>query len=216
MSVRALLVLLSTLCLAPSVFAADEPVGMVMTLSGSTTPPIAALSEIPVGTPLQLAPGTEVTFLHYSKCKLVTVSSGTLTVTRTDFSADGKIVEEKDGPCPRVHQLRGNTSGMVSGGLVMRAPGSTPRWPLDRELVIAGAGTDKLKSAAIYAEGRLDAPLVPLEVSGHQARWPANAPPLGANERYVLRLTLADRSEPIDIPFIGIAPDGPSLLVVLR
>src|SRR5262249_4895061 len=166
---RALLVLLSALCLALPVFAADEPAGMVMALSGSTTPPVAAMSEIPAGTPLQLAPGTELTFLHYSKCKLVTVSSGTLTVTRTDFSADGKIVDEKDGPCPRVHQLRGNTSGMVSGGLVMRGPGSTPRWPLNRELIIAGAGTDKLGSAAIYAEGRLDAPLMRLEVSGHQA-----------------------------------------------
>jgi hypothetical protein len=197
--------------------AADEaPGGVVMSLSGGTSPPVAAMSEIPAGSPLTIAPGGEVTFLHYGKCKLVTVSGGTLTVTRTDFSTDGKIVSEKDGPCPRIHQLHGNTSGMVSGGLVMRGISGVPRWPLDRELVFAGVGTDKLKSAAIYAEGRLDAPLVRLDVSGHQARSPANEPPLAGNQRYLLRLTMADRAEPVDIPFIGIAPDGPSLLIVLR
>jgi hypothetical protein len=174
------------------------------------------MSEIPAGAPVQLAPGAEITFLHYSKCKLVTVSGGTVTVTRTDFSTDGKIVAEKDGPCPRIHQLRGNTSGMVSGGLVMRGAGSIPRWPLDRELVFAGAGSDKLKSAAIYAENRLETPLTRLDVSGHQARFPANDPSLAANQRYVLRLMMTDRTEPVDIVFIGTAPDGPSLLVVLR
>jgi hypothetical protein len=194
----------------------DPPAGVVMALSGSTTPPIAAMAEIPSGTPVQLAPGAELTFLHYGKCKLVTVAGGSLTVTRTDFTTDGKIVGEKDGPCPRMHQLRGNTSGMVSGGLVMRGVTAAPRWPLNRELVFAGAGSDKLKAAAIYAESRLDAPLVRLDVTGHQARFPANAAALVANERYVLRLTMADRPDAVDISFIGAAPDGPSLLVILR
>ena len=203
--------------LFPIVAHADEPpAGVVMALSGSTTPPIATMAEIPAGTPVQLAPGTELTFLHYGKCKLVTVAGGSLTVTRTDFTTDGKIVGEKDGPCPRVHQLRGNTSGMVSGGLVMRGVTAAPRWPLNRELVFAGAGSDKLKGAAIYAESRLDAPLVRLDVSGHQARFPANTAALAANERYVLRLTMGDGPDAVDIPFIGAAPDGPSLLVILR
>jgi hypothetical protein len=189
---------------------------MVMTLSGSTTPSLATMAEISSGSPLQLAAGTELTFLHYAKCKLITVSGRSLTLTRTDFTIDGKVLAEKDGPCPRVHQLGGTAPGTTSGGLVMRGSGSVPRWPLDREFVLAGTGSDKLKTAAIYAEGRLDLPLVGLELAGHQARFPANAPPLAANERYVLRLTMDDRTQPVDIPFIGAAPDGPSLLVVLR
>jgi len=203
------------LVLAPA-FADEAPAGLLMSLSGTSSPPLAAMSEIPSAFPLQLAAGTELTFLHYAKCKLITVAGGTLTVTRTDFAADGKIVAEKDGPCPRVHQLGANAPGTTSGGLVMRGIGSMPRWPLDREFVFAGTGSDKLKTASIYAEGRLDTPLVRLDVSGHQARFPANAPPLAANERYVLRLTMEDRAQPVDIPFIGAAPDGPSLLVVLR
>jgi hypothetical protein len=144
------------------------------------------------------------------------VTGGTLTVTRTDFATDGKIVGEKDGPCPRVHQLGGSAPGTVSGGLVMRGIGSVPRWPLDREFVLAGTGTGEIKAAAIYLEDRLDTPLVRLDISGHQARFPANAAPLAANERYVLSLTMGDRAQPVDIPFIGAAPDGPSLLIVLR
>jgi hypothetical protein len=221
MSVRSpLLLSLSlfiTFSLRYSALAADDaPAGMVMVLSGSTTPTIAAMAEIPVGIPLRLASGTELTFLHYARCKLITVTDGSLTVTRTDFSTDGKIVAEKDGPCPRVHQLSSNAPGTVSGGLVMRGVGSVPRWPLDREFVLAGTGSADINAAAIYAEDRLDTPLVTLDLSGHQARFPADTAPLAANGRYLLRLTIGNRAQPVDIPFIGTAPDGPSLLVVLR
>ncbi len=214
MSYRALFLLLLT-SIAVTAFAADAPpAGVVMSVAGGTTPPIAMMSEIPAGIPLQLAPGAELTFLHYARCKLVTVNGGTLTVTRSDFVTDGRIVAEKDGPCPRVHQL--SSAGTTAGGLVMRGVGTAPRWPLDREIVLAGIGTGQLQAAAIYAEDRPDTPLVQLEITGHQARFPASAAPLPVNQRYLLRLTAADRAQPLDIPFIGTAPDGPSLFVVLR
>ena len=104
------------LVLAPA-FADEAPAGLLMSLSGSTSPPLAAMSELPSASPLQLAAGTELTFLHYAKCKLITVTGGTLTLTRTDFAADGKVVAEKDGPCPRVHQLGANAPGTTSGGV---------------------------------------------------------------------------------------------------
>ena len=208
------LLLSSVVALAAS--AADEPpAGVVMTLSGNASPPIAAMSEIPSGVPLKLDSAAELTFLHYQRCKLVTVAGGTLTVTRSEYNTDGKILAEKDGPCPRVHQLAGGAPA-TAGGLVMRGVGGEPRWPLDRQILFAGPGSGELRAAAIYAEGRTDAPLLRLDVSGHQARLPANAPPLPANQRYLMRLTLADRAQPLDIPFIGTAPDGSSLLVVLR
>src|SRR5262249_45390198 len=109
-----------------------------------------------------------------------------------------------------------SAGGAVAGGLIVRGVGSTPRWPLNRELVFAGAGADKLKTVAIYAEDKFNMPMARLEVSGHHAKFPANAPPLAVNQRYVLRLTMADRADPVDIAFVGTAPSGPSLLVVLR
>ena len=213
---RGILVLLLSSVVAFAAWAADEPpAGVVMALSGNASPPIAVMSEIPSGAPVKLAPGAELTFLHYQRCKLVTVAGGILTVTRSEYNTDGKIVAEKDGPCPRVHQLAGGAPA-TAGGLVMRGVGGEPRWPLDREILFAGPGSGELRAAAIYAEGRSDAPLVRLDVSGHQARLPANAPPLPANQRYVMSLSMAGRAQPLDIPFIGTAPDGSSLIVVLR
>jgi hypothetical protein len=205
--------LLLSLVLFPVVApaASEPPGGVVMALSGSTTPQLATMEEIPSGTAVQLSAGAELTFLHYAKCKLVTVFGGSLTVTRTEFTTDGKIVREKDGPCPRVHQLSGENSG-----LVLRGNTKVPRWPLNRELVFVGAGANKLRGVAIYSDGGLDAPLVRLDVSGHRASFPANAVALVANERYVLRLTMANQPDTVDITFVGVAPDGRDLLIVLR
>ena len=211
---RYLLLLMFAWLSAPAI--ADEPpAGVVMALSGNASPLIAAMSEIPSGAPIKLDAGSELTFLHYQRCKLVTVAGGTLTVTRSEYNSDGRIVAEKDGPCPRVHQLASGAPA-TAGGLVMRGVGGEPRWPLDREILFAGPGSGELRAAAIYAEGRTDAPLLRLDVSGHQARLPANAPPLPGNQRYVMRLTMAGRAQPVEIPFIGTAPDGSSLVVVLR
>lgn len=202
----------------PMLASAEEPpAAMVMAVSGKTAPPVAAMSEIASGAKLQLDPGTELTVLDYARCKMVTVSGGSLTVTRFDFMTDGRIVGEVDAPCPRFHQLSASAGGAVAGGVVMRGGlGSVPRWPLEREIVLAGGGADKLKAAAIYAEGRPDAPLVQLAVAGNRARVPEQAPPLAVNQRYVLRLTMDGQPQPVDIPFIGTAPSGRSLLVVLR
>jgi hypothetical protein len=198
-------------------FAAEPPAALVMAISGKTNPPLGAMSEIASGAKLQLDPGTELTVLDYARCKMVTVNGGSLTITRFDFMSDGKIVSEVEAPCPRFHQLSASAGGAVAGGVVMRgALGSVQRWPLEREIVLAGGGADKLKAAAICADGRPDAPLVQLTVAGNRARLPEHAPPLAVNERYLLRLAIEGSSEPVDIPFIGAAPSGRSLLVVLR
>jgi hypothetical protein len=203
------------LAVAPAI-AEEPPAALVMAVSGTTTPPMSEMSEIPSGQTVQIPTDAQLTVLDYTRCKMITVSGGTLSVTRFDFTTDGKIVAQADAPCPRIHQLSGNAGGAVAGGLVVRGLGSTPRWPLNREIVFAGSGVDKLKAAAIYTEDKLDTPLSRLQVFGHRAKFPADAPPLAVNGRYVLRLTMADRADSVDIAFIGTAPSGPSLLVVLR
>lgn len=205
------------LWLAPGLCFAEEPAtALVMAISGKTTPAITAMSEIRSGVPVRLAPDAELTLLDYTRCKMVTVSGGTMTVTRTNFETDGKIVAETDAPCPRIHRLSASAGGRVFGGLVMRGRGNAPRWPLNREIVLAGDSSDRLAAAAIYAEGRLDAPLVQLDLSGHRAQFPAVSAPVAVDERYVLRLTVRDRATPVDISFIAAPPSGHSLLIVLR
>jgi hypothetical protein len=200
-----------------SAAAADEPpAGLVMAVTGGMTPALAPMSEIPSGVRIKLAPDAELTLLDYARCKMVRVSGGTVTMSRFDFLADGKILSQVDAPCPRVHKLSAGAAGSVAGGMVMRGIGGVPKWPLNQELVVVGEGAGGLKTASIFADGRLDTPLVRLAVSGRNARYPAGATPLPENERYVLRLTLAGRAEPVDISFIGAAPSGSSLIVVLR
>ena len=201
---------------AGAALAAEAPAAIVMAVNGETDPPLSAMTEIPADRATRLGNEAELTFLHYGRCKLVTVRGGTLTVTRADFSSDGKIVDQKDGPCPHVHRLGGAGPGTVSGGLVMRGAGGPPRWPLNREIILVGDGSDAIETAAIYAEDRPDAPLVKLELGGHRARYPADAASPQPNQRYVLRLTIKNRPPPIDITFVGTPPEGPDLLVVLR
>ena len=214
---RAAIVAAAAIWLIAGTAAADEPAaGLVMALSGGVTPGLAVMSEIPAETSLRIDSGAQLTFLHYAKCKLVTVSSGSVTVTRQDYFGDGKILNETPGPCPHVQQLNAGGEGAVAGGLVMRGIGAAPRWPLNPEFIVAGPGAGKLANAAIYADGRLDAPLIRLETTPNHARVPSAAAPLPINEHYVLRLALAGRDQPVDLPFIGAPPNGPSVLIVLR
>jgi len=103
---------------------------------------------------------------------MVTVSGGTLSVTRFDFTTDGKIVAQMDAPCPRIHQLNANAGGAVAGGLVVRGSPAYRAGRSTGKIVLAGTGADKLKAAAIYAEDRPNAPLVRADISGHRARFP--------------------------------------------
>jgi hypothetical protein len=134
---------------AGAAVAEEPPAALVMSVSGNTTPAVSPMSEIASGAPIKLEPGAELTLLDYARCKMVTVSGGTATVTRFDFSADGKIVTQVDVPCPRIHQLSAAAGGTVAGGLVMRGLGSVPRWPLNRQIDLVGNGADKLKAASM-------------------------------------------------------------------
>ena len=72
---------------------AEPPPGIVMAIAGETDPPLSAMAEIPANTLIVLQPRTKLTFLHYSRCKLVTVTGGTLTLTRADYKEDGRVEE---------------------------------------------------------------------------------------------------------------------------
>src|SRR5215470_14777887 len=88
-------------CLATAPAIAEEPpAALVMAVSGTTTPPMSEMSEIPSGQTVQIATDAQLTVLDYTRCKMITVSGGTLSVTRFDFTTDGKIVAQADAPVP--------------------------------------------------------------------------------------------------------------------
>jgi hypothetical protein len=211
--------------------AGDSPAGMVMKITGDTTPPLPAMSEIPADTSVTLGPSTTVTFLHYARCKLVTVSGGKITLTADDFTeSDGKVVSETAGPCPRIHQLSSLAS---AGGGLRPAPNWGPSaglpstqpatpWkaadasllPINAQIVFAGTHAGQISGAALYRDDQRDKPLAQLQLSGRSATLPPGV--VSPNSRYVLSIGVNGQPQPMFFTFLGAAPSGSDSLVVLR
>jgi hypothetical protein len=196
-------------------WADDPPAGIVMEISGDTDPPLAAMGEIPANTSIQLKPGAKLTFLHYARCKLVTVTGGTLTVTRADYRDEGSAPTETDGPCPRVYALTDSGGeGHSAGGLVSRGIAPPPHWSASPDIIFTGARATRVAAASILFEGQPTHAPVELAMAGRRAHEPQGAPPLQPDGHYKLRLTIRDQRDPIDIPFT--VTSGLDSLVVLR
>src|SRR3984893_2900697 len=123
---------------------AVEPVaaGIVMKITGQTTPDLPVRTEIPADTAIKLGPAVELTFLHYRKCQLVTVAGGTLELSDRDFTTDGRVVSEKPGPCPRIYQVAGSAGGWVARDLPSRLP-------VNPEIIFSGRRAGRIAEAAL-------------------------------------------------------------------
>ncbi len=216
MCYRLLLAVFAGMSMALPVAAAESPVAIVMAVTGDTEPSLPALTEILADTPVRLAPRTALTFLHYARCKMVTVTGGVLSMNRIAYQTDGRIDSEVDGPCPVVSEIAGPARGTTTGGSVFRGIHAAPRWPVNLDIVLAGPSADKVRAAAIYAEDRPNEPLLRLDLEGRRISEPRDAPSLPPNHHYRLRLVVSDRPEPLDLPFFGRAATGAKSLLVLR
>src|SRR5262249_42426925 len=148
-----------------------------------TTPDLPVRTEIPADTAIRLGPGVELTFLHYHKCKLVTVVGGKVELSDRDFTTDGKIESERPGPCPRVYKLAGSAGGWVARDL-------PPRLPVNPEIIFAGRRADRIAEAAVYVHDQRERPLFRFDLVDRRATEPAAAAPLTAEHRYVLRMKM--------------------------
>ena len=151
----------------------------------------------------------ELTFLHYRKCKLVTVTGGTLELSDRDFTTDGKVEKEMPGPCPRVYQLAGSAGGWVARDL-------PPRLPINPEIIFTGRRADRIAEVAVYVPDQRDRPLFRFDLIDRRATEPAAAVPLTAEQRYVLKMKMNDQPDLIEHSFVAVAPGTGGPLVVLR
>ena len=197
------------LTMTPALAAEPAAAGIVMKVTGQTTPDLPIRAEIPADTAIQLGPAVELTFLHYRKCKLVTVVGGTLELSAGDFTTDGKVERELPGPCPRVYQLAGSAGGWVSRDL-------PPRIPVNPEIIFAGQRADRITEAAVYAQDQRERPLFRFDLVDRRATEPAAAAPLTAEHRYVLRMKMSDQADHIEHGFVAVTPGTGGSLVVLR
>ena len=205
-----LIALLASISAAVSAGAAEpNAVGIVMKVTGATTPDMAAMQEIPASTAIQLGPGVELTFLHYPPdCELVTVSGGTVKLSKDAFTTDGDVKSQQGHACPRHYDLPGTGGAWVARDLL--------RLPVGSEIIFAGRRAGQVATAGVYEKDRPDQLLFRFEFADRRATQPAAAAPLAGNRQYVLRLTMKDSSQPIDYPFTT-APAGPGdSLVVLH
>lgn len=212
-----LLMLVAAMLLASPAARAEPPAGIVMALTGDTDPALSAMAEIPANTPVKLGAATELMFLHYSRCRLITVVGGTVTLTRADYKADGRMVADKDGPCPRVHALSDvGTEGRNTGGLIARSMEPPPRWPEPLDVIFTGSRGSQVRLAVVVADDQPDQVVLRLDLGRNRAQMPPDAPPLTADKRYRLRLGFADRRDPVDVPFLAAGSSAAGSLVILR
>ena len=190
--------------------AAEPPAGIVMKVTGQTVPDLPVRTEIPADTAIRLGPAVELTFLHYGKCKLVTVVGGTLELSARDFTTDGKVEREVPGPCARVYQIAGSAGVLVPRGEL------PSRLPVNAEIIFAGSRADRIAEAAVYVQDQRDRPLFRFDLVDRRATEPAAAAPLTAEQRYVLRMRMSDQPDPIEHSFVVVAPGTGGSLVVLR
>jgi hypothetical protein len=198
-----------SLMMTSTLAAEPEAAGIVMKVTGQTTPDLPVRTEIPADTAIRLGPAVELTFLHYRKCKLVTVAGGTLELSDRDFTADGKVEKEIPGPCPKVYQLAGSAGGWVARDL-------PPRLPVNPEIIFAGKRAGRIAEAAVYVADQRERPLFRFDLVDRRATEPAAAAQLTAEQRYVLRMKMSDQPDPIEHSFVAVAPGTGGSLVVLR
>jgi hypothetical protein len=194
---------------------AEGPAGIVMAMTGDSNPPLSVMAEIPAGLSLQLKPETKLTFLHYGRCKLVTVVGGTLVLQAADYKSGGTVAGETDAPCPQVFELsNAGSAGRTTGGIVARGISLPPRWPANPQFVFTGPRAASVTGATILADNRQ--PVLRLDVGPGWGKPPAGAAPLQTNARYTLLLTLRDQAQPIDMPFTVAGPAPIGTPIVLR
>jgi hypothetical protein len=195
---------------------AGTPVAILMSVSGETNPALSAMEEIAAGVPINLTSGTQLTFLLYAQCRLVTVVGGTLTLNRMGFTATGSVTSQRNGPCPTIHALSAG-AGATSGGMLMRQGVGIPvDLPIDPDLIFVGNRAGAVASVYLYEQDHPDAPLLRFNLYEYRATLPADHFVLDWNTRYSLQIRMSDQPTPLELNFIAAARKSNDVLVLLR
>lgn len=197
---------------APCAAAAGTPAGVVMAVTGATNPSLPVMSEIPAQTGVVFDPDTSMTFILYSRCKLVTVKGGTLTFTGNDFTTSGQIVSESDTVCPGRFDLA--ALGVDTGGVVFRTMVTPLKMAPEAQIIFAGGRYDQVTSAVLYAAKTHQA-LIHYDLYLRRAIAPRGSPEISSGMEYELAVTLSGKAEPVEIPIVGGRP-GDQTFVVIR
>lgn len=204
---KASLTILSVLALsvAPLAAHADAGAGMVTNVTGAAANNVAAYSEIPSGTSIALGTGS-VTFMHYSSCKEVTVTGGSVTVNSADYQATGGKVEESQQACPERVRIASTTA--ITGGLVMRGMTKVTEIGATPSVAVTGKRAASVSTIQFIAA---DKSVVSGTVSNGRVTL-ASGSSLKAGDRYDMVLVGQGKTQ-LEMPVQVVASSSP--LVVL-
>lgn len=174
---------------APAV--AADAVALVMSVSGKVSPDVAAYSEIPSQTAIDLGSDGRISFVHYPSCRQVTVLGGKLTFGPQEVEVSGGTIErETPQKCPKKMSIK--VAGTAAAVRTRNAFAPTPRLTNRPSCVVLGSGARGFKEAQVIPETGGKA-LATMKMSGPVFQWPAKAGPL-PDGRYKLQLVRADGS----------------------
>ena len=184
--------------------------GLVMGTSGTTEPAMKRLVELAPDAPIKLEAPSTLTFLHYSTCKLVTVSGpGTITLHAADWQNDGATVQKTAaGPCPKHYQVAGTAAALVLRGVTQAAPVTTRP-----SILLTGENAADVTSAVVFDQRATAAQGTALLVASGQVTYPANLPPLTADQRYTLQLKSKGKADPYTVP-VFVSPGADEVLIL--
>lgn len=167
-SVSIIAMAIGSLALPAIAASGGEPVALVTDYAGGKGSKIEAFSELTEGQTLTLGAKDRVTVLHYRSCKSLTITGGTIHISRQAVTQDGGTREEAPGEaCPQ--ELTVATAG-VGGGALVRAVGFSTIPSALESCILVGAQASKISAVAV---GQNDTPLFTAKVQGRRLEIPA-------------------------------------------
>ncbi|MGH2607494.1 MAG: hypothetical protein ACRDHF_00270 [Tepidiformaceae bacterium] len=173
-----------------------QAAGIVLEVSGPSTPALAPFAEIADQTTIRLGPGSRLVFVHYQTCRTVTLVGGRLIVGVEEYRVSGGTRSEEDTPCPRAIKL---LAAAETAGVLLRGRPAM-RLPVEPAFVVVGPRAGDVASIRITSgsETVVEAPL-----EDRRFRWPMGRPALRASTQYELVFTFKDQSAtPLTLPFL--------------
>lgn len=200
-----ILAILALTILPSAAGAADQPVGLVMDVQGTTRPAVAPYTELMDPSTLTLDPGTVVTLVHYKTCRIYVVRGGQIYADADRMSlSGGHLVKASKTECPQERKLAATGGSSVgTAGVLVRTMRMLPRLTDHPRIVLTGSAASRFPAAELLRNGK---PLGGMQVHAHLAAWPASRPALSPGKGYVVQLTSADGKRTLDYAFTVAAP----------
>jgi len=165
---------------------ADEPVGVILEVSGTTTPMVEIFDEIRNGQTISLMPDTVVELSDYATCSEYTIKGGKIAIEDDQIK-----IEDNAEVNLALHSCISNASlakaDLISAGIVTRSsaaglPMISPR----PSFGIAGVDSEKFDTLSIRIG---DATIMRTKIEGRWVRYPVEAPFLELGQEAIVILS---------------------------